>query len=138
MATKKAYWLIAVVLVAVLIALMLKKEYNEKNTPLDCSSFTDGIYYRPRTETDSTRHIVIEGNSHKEFHMNESQWIYSDIEWKNECECELTISEINHPEIDASAGDKMRIKITRIDGDIFYYIATSKTGEIKKGKFKKK
>lgn len=116
---------------------MFWKESKEESQILDCSSFTDGTFYRPFTETDSTRFIQIEGNSHKEFHNNRQKWIFSDIEWNNDCECELTINELNYDNFPAKVGDKLRIKVTRIDGNIIYYMATNSKGKIKRGRLKK-
>ena len=76
---------------------------------------------------DSTAYVIIDGNKHIEYHKNKKYFIKSDIEWLNDCEWEMTMTEVTIPRFPFGAGDKMHVKVDKIEGDIIFYTATVKS-----------
>ena len=84
---------------------------------------------------DSTAFVVIKSNKHTEYHDNKKYYIKSDITWVNDCEYNMVMTQITIPDFPFKPGDVMNVKITKIEGDIFYCTATVK-GAGWNGRFK--
>ena len=69
---------------------------------------------------DSTGEIIIDGNNHIEFFENRKYFIKSKLDWINDCEYNATMTEITLPDFPFKAGEKMNVKIEKIeDGKVY-------------------
>lgn len=80
--------------------------------------------------------VVIDGNSHTEYHNKGKHYLKSTLKWINACEYDMTLSEINLPDFPFKKGDVMHVKINKVEGKTIHYTSTVKgnsfTGTIKK------
>jgi hypothetical protein len=80
--------------------------------------------------------VVIKGNSHIEYHNKGQYLIRSDIKWINDCEYNMTMTEVTIPDFPYSAGDIMNVRIIRVEGNTIFYTSTVK-GMSWEGQFEK-
>jgi len=80
--------------------------------------------------------VEIKGNDHKELHENGKYFIKSKIEWLNDCEYNMTMTEITVPNFPFGPGDVMNVKINKVVGKDIFFTATVK-GQSVEGKLTK-
>ena len=68
--------------------------------------------------------VVINGENHIEYHDNGKYYIKSKLNWKSECEYDMTMIEITIPNFPNKVGDVMNVKIKKVEGNVISYIAT--------------
>jgi hypothetical protein len=85
---------------------------------------------------DKTRYIEMDGNHQIEKSENNPYVIESSVEWVNDCTYIMTMTRITIPNFPFGPGDKMKVEITKIDGDIISFTSTV-NGNLMKGRFKK-
>ena len=84
---------------------------------------------------DSTAYVIINDKDHIEYLYGEKYYIKSTLNWLNDCEYEMTMTEITLPNFPFHAGDMMHVKCDSIEGDIINFTGTVK-GETFKGQFR--
>jgi len=80
--------------------------------------------------------VEIKGNDHKELHEKGKYFIKSKIEWVNDCEYNMTMTEITVPNFPFGPGDVMNVKINKVVGKDIFFTATVK-GQSREGKLTK-
>ena len=93
-----------------------------QNLP-DCDVLKNGTFKYLDVE-DTSAYIVINGTEHTEYHNNGKYYIKSKLRWTNDCEFIMTMTEITIPDFTLHPGDKMKVEVIRIKGEIIYYNAT--------------
>lgn len=100
----------------------------------DCAILHEGKF---KYATGKDKVIVeIKGNDHKELHENGKYFIKSKIEWVNDCEYNMTMTEITVPNFPFGPGDVMNIKINKVVGKDIFFTGTVK-GQSWEGKITK-
>ena len=80
--------------------------------------------------------VLIKGDDHTEYHQGGKYIIKSEMKWLNDCEYNMTMTEITIPKFPYKPGDVMNVKINKVKGNEIFYTATVKTVSWK-GKFTK-
>jgi hypothetical protein len=83
---------------------------------------------------DKTSYIEIKYNYHIEYHRNVKYYIKSELNWINDCEYNMKMTEITLPDFPFKSGEIMNVKIIKIEGIIAYIISTVR-GESFEGRF---
>jgi hypothetical protein len=94
-----------------------QKTGDEKN----CKIMHEGTF---KYKSDPGTKVKITGNKHVESYKGGKYIIESDIAWVNDCEYNLTMVKITLPDFPFKPGDKMNVKITKVEGKTIYYTAT--------------
>lgn len=68
--------------------------------------------------------VVIKDNKHVEYLKNGIYYIKSDLNWINECEYNVTMTEITLPNFPYKVGEVMNVKFKKIENGKVYGIAT--------------
>ena len=68
--------------------------------------------------------VVIKGNKHTEYYENGKYFIKSTLNWTNECEYDMTMTEITIPDFPYKTGDVMNVKINKVINNEIYYTST--------------
>lgn len=88
-----------------------------------CSTFKIGKF-KYLDAADTTAYIVMDGDKQVEYNTGDKYIIESSIKWVSKCSYVMTMTKITIPNFPFKPGDKMRVDITKIDGDIIYYTST--------------
>ncbi|SHF77286.1 MULTISPECIES: hypothetical protein [Flavobacterium] len=83
---------------------------------------------------DDSTYITIKDNVFMEFPNADKEYIKSNLEWVNECEYNATVTELTASGLNFKTGDKINVKIDKIDNDMIYYTASFE-GQTVTGKF---
>ena len=70
--------------------------------------------------------VVINEETHTEYHNNGKYIIESKLNWINECEYNMTMVRVTIPNFPYNVGDVMNVKIDRVVGNEIFYVATVK------------
>jgi hypothetical protein len=109
--------------------------FSQVNSKSDCSSFRNGKF-KYLDAADTSAYIVMAGDKQVEYSMQDKYIIESDVKWISDCTYMMTMTRITIPSFPFKPGDKMKVDITKIEGDIIYYTSTVK-GESWQGRFKR-
>jgi len=60
--------------------------------------------------------VVIDGKDHTEYHDNGKYVIKSELVWVNDCEYNMTMTEVTIPNFPYGSGDVMNVKINKVKG----------------------
>ena len=116
---------------SLLIALVVSQKVNAQQ---NCSILHEGKF---KYAAGKEKVIVeIKGNDHKELHEKGKYFIKSKIEWVNDCEYNMTMTEITVPNFPFGPGDVMNVKINKVVGKDIFFTATVK-GQSMEGKLTK-
>lgn len=108
-------------LITFLLCLVIFLSFSQNAN--DCKVLKNGRFKYLDAE-DTSAYIVITGNDHTEYHANGKYYIKSKLNWISNCEYIMTMTEITIPDFPFHPGDKMRVVIVKVKGDIIYYTAT--------------
>ena len=101
-----------------LIAILFSTNcFSQKNS--DCNILKHCKLLYTNIE-DSTGYIIINGNNHIEFFENGKYFIKSKLDWVSDCEYNATMTEITLPNFPFKPGEKMNVKIDKIEGGKVY------------------
>ena len=70
--------------------------------------------------------VEIKGEDHTEWHNKGKYFIKSKIVWVNDCEYNMTMTEITIPNFPYGPGDVMNVRINKVTGKDIYYTSTVK------------
>lgn len=104
-----------------IVSLLSVSSFAQKKSP--CDTMRAGTFKYIGGD-DTTAVVVIDGDKHMEFHNNSAYHIASDIKWINNCTFELTMTEITIPNFPFGPGDKMKVEIQKVNGDLINFRAT--------------
>jgi len=108
--------------------------FQKVSAQQNCSILHEGKF---KYATGKDKVIVeIKGNDQKELHENGKYFIKSKIEWVNDCEYNMTMTEITVPDFPFGPGDVMNVKINKVVGKDIFFTATVK-GQSREGKITK-
>jgi hypothetical protein len=119
----------------VLVVAMQFSFTGSDSDKLDCTMLHSGTF----TYTDDGGNeviVVIEGDTHTEFHQDKKYVVESTIKWVNDCEYNATVTKATLPEFPFKKGTVMNVKVDSIEGSFIYYTGTVK-GKSYKGSLKK-
>ncbi|GAB2805881.1 hypothetical protein GCM10027043_00680 [Ferruginibacter profundus] len=85
---------------------------------------------------DKTAYIEMDGNYQIEKSGKTPFYIESTVEWIDDCSYIMTMTKITVPDFPFGPGDKMKVTIDKVDGNIIYYTSTVK-GTSWNGRFKR-
>ena len=90
----------------------------------DCSIAHEGKF-KYRNGKDE---VIVEtkGKDHTEHHNKGKYFIKSKIEWLNDCEYNMTMTEVTIPNFPYGPGDVMNVKINKVAGKEIFYTSTVK------------
>lgn len=108
-----------------LCATLFSSSFGFSQTSAECS-FLRKSTLKYLDADDTTSFVVINDTTHIEYHQNKKFFIKSNIEWLSDCEWEMTMTEVTIPGFPFGAGDKMHVKVNKIEGGIIFYTATVK------------
>lgn len=91
------------------------------NAQTNCEIMHQGTFVY-NAETNPVK-VVIDGVNHTEYHSGGKYHIKSTIEWVNECEYNMTMTEVTIPKFPYQKGAIMNVKITEVKGNDVYYAA---------------
>ena|SRR5688572_5478815 len=114
----------------IFICISFQRPLNDNS----CKIMRNGtfVYGNPSSEVK----VVIKGDKHIEYHHEGKYIIKSRIKWLNDCEYNMTMTEITIPQFPYTVGDIMNVKITRVEGNNIFYTSTVK-GNSWEGQFTK-
>lgn len=100
----------------------------------DCKILHRGKF-KYGTEKEEVK-VEIKGEDHTELHESGKYFIKSKIEWVNDCEYNMTMTEVTIPNFPYTPGDVMNVKINKVTGKEIFYTSTVKgvswTGKLTK------
>jgi hypothetical protein len=85
------------------------------------------------SSNNTSSYVIIDGENHTEFMQNEKFYIKSKLKWIDDCNYEMTMLEKNDPDFPFGPGEKMIVKIDKIEGDFVFL-----TGTVRNQSFKSK
>lgn len=88
----------------------------------ECNILHNGTFKYGNSTTEIK--VVIKGNKHIEYHENGKYIIKSKLNWVNDCEYNMTMTEITIPNFPYKVGDIMNVKINKVEGNDIYYTST--------------
>lgn len=83
---------------------------------------------------EDTSYIVIKNNEYSQIY-DDGSFIKSKINWISNCEAEIIISEVSIPDFPLAIGEKLKLKVDKITGDVAEFSVTMQ-GETYNSKFK--
>ena len=109
---------------------------QDQSTETQCSIAHEGTF----TYGNSKMQITISRTKNKQvdkiLYKGTAFYLYSDIEWLNDCEYNITMISSTLPNFRKQPGDVLNVKINKIEGKHIYY-TTSFKGEAKEYKMTK-
>lgn len=123
---------IKILLVTCIAAMMSFSNKSTKDG--DCTILHSGTF-EYMVEKEKVK-VVIEGESHMEYHNGGKYIIQSKLVWVNDCEYNTTLVKVTIPNCPFPIGTVMNVKIDKVEGKTIYYTSTIKgqswPGELKK------
>jgi hypothetical protein len=104
----------------VILIITTQQSFCQSSTPSQCSVLKKGKFLYLDGE-DKTAYIEMNGNYQIEKSGKNSYYIESSVEWLNDCTYVMTMTKITIPNFPFRPGDKMKVSVTKIDGEIIYY-----------------
>lgn len=89
--------------------------------------------FKDETDIDKTAYIVVDEAYFTEYAKNGKEYIKSSIDWKGDCEYQLTIQETNIKDFQVPVGTQLRVEILEFDDNTISYEYLPK-GVIQPGK----
>ena len=114
---KKMSKILFAIIIISIMAFSMKTELNS-----ECKILHNGTFKYGNTTTEIK--VVINGNKHIEYHENGKYIIKSNLNWLNDCEYNMTMTEITIPDFPYKIGDVMNVKINKVEGNEIYYTST--------------
>lgn len=68
--------------------------------------------------------VIIKEENHIEYHNNGKYYIKSKLDWIDECEYNMTISEVTIPNFPYRKGAIMNVRVNKVVGNKIYYTST--------------
>lgn len=96
--------------------------FLNRSTIDDCSMLHSGTF-EYMADKDKVK-VVIDGESHTEYHKAGKYIIQSKLVWVSDCEYNATIVKATIPNFPFAVGQGMNVKVDKIDGKIIYYTGT--------------
>jgi hypothetical protein len=90
-----------------------------------CTIMKKGVFRYMGTE-DPTAFFEINDTTHIEYHQKKKYHIRSNLKWIDDCNYELTMTEITVPGFPYTTGDKLQVEIIKTEDDLVYYRASVK------------
>jgi len=73
---------------------------------------------------DNSAYVLLSADSALEYHSQGKYHIKAKLTWINDCEYNMTLSEVTIPGFAYQIGNVMNVRIDKIVGTIVYYVAT--------------
>ena len=105
---------------------------STKKATGDCQLLHHGTFKYGDSQTEII--VKIKGSKHVEYHEDGKYIIEFNLDWVNECEYNMTMTNVTLPNFPYGLGDIMNVKIDSVKGNEIYYTSTVK-GQRWKGKF---
>lgn len=115
----------------ILLAVIMQMSFSPPQADAgDCSMLHSGAFIYTDDDGDDVR-VVINGDSHIEYHKGTKYTINSKIEWVDACQANVTLVKATLPNFPFNAGTVMNIKVDKVEGNFIYYTAKVKGGSYK-------
>ncbi len=110
-------------LMAGLLILFVSAAFSQAGGKPDCAELKNHRLQHLNLK-DSSAYILLSEDSAIEYHNNGRHTIRARVQWFNDCEYVMTLTEVTIPDFAYHPGDVMYIRIDRIEKDRVYYIST--------------
>src|SRR5437868_10420733 len=120
-------------IILLLFVLFIAERSFSQNSPKTsgCEILRNGKFVYINDD-DRTTYIEMNGDHQTERSEKYHYVIESTVKWIDDCNYVLTMTKISMPNAVFGPGDKMKVEITRVEGDIVYYTSNVK-GFIRSG-----
>lgn len=111
-------------IVCIICVLALMSFVNKSTTEDTCTILHSGTF-EYMADKDKVK-VVIDGESHTEYHKGGKYIIQSKLAWVNDCEYNATLVKVTIPDFPFAIGTLMNVKVDKVEGKTINYTATIK------------